>query len=801
MLKNYFKIALRNLIKHRIISLINILGLSIGFTCCILLVLFIQHELSYDKFHSQYDQIYRADLVYNFGGSGSAGIATPTALLPALLREVPETKTGVRIFNSGNFRPLVVKHQDKIFQESRFFYADSTFFEVFDFELIKGDPKQALKNPESVILTQSTAEKYFGATDPIGKTIRVDDRKDFLVTGIMQNIPANSHLQFDFLASFNSLRASKNEIWWSANYYTYVVLNNKGNFPALQTKTDQIINRVFKDEIAGKEDFVRYEYTPLADIHLKSELKEDIPGGNITHVYIFSVIAFLIIAIASINYMNLSTARSIDRIGEVGLRKVFGALRGNLFLQFMSEAILVTFFATLLSLILANLLMPYYNNLTGRYLSLDLIHNNYLLFGVIISSFLVGLISGCYPSLVLSAFKPSAFLKGGFKRSNSGVLLRKVLVIFQFAISTFLIATTLIIHQQLNFIQNKNLGYSKSQVMLLPLDRQVRKNLEVFKQSVTGNTNIINLARAGESPVVIDGGYSISIEGMDQGESLNVNAMSIDHEFIKTLNITLLAGENISEADVAKVKSEVRETVQRSFILNESCVKMLNFTNQEIIGRKINMNGRTGFVKAVAKDFHFTSLHQKIGPLVLFIEPWDNNFALVKVKPENISSTIAFMKDKWELLFSHRPFNYEFMDDQFDQLYRSEKQIGQVFIAFAAVAILIACLGLFGLASFIARQRIKEIGIRKIVGAGLIDILNLLAGNFVKLVIIAIILATPIAYIFIKMWLEDFSYKISIGMSAFMLAGITSLIIALATVSYQTISAANTNPAHLLRNE
>ncbi|MDN5215401.1 ABC transporter permease [Fulvivirgaceae bacterium BMA12] len=801
MLKNYFKTALRNLLKHRVISMINILGLSVGFTCCILLVLFIQQELSYDKFHTQYDKIYRANLVYNFGGSGSTGITTPTALLPALLREVPEAKTGVRIFNSGNFRPLVVKYQDQLFQESRFFYADSTFFEVFDFDLVKGDPKQALKNPESVILTQSTAEKYFGSTDPVGKTIRVDNRTDFLVTGVMQNLPFNSHLQFDFLASFNSLRASKNEIWWSANYYTYVVLNNKDNFQALQTKTDQITNRVFKDEIAAEGDFVRYEYTPLSDIHLKSELKEDIPGGNIRHVYIFSVIAFLIIAVASINYMNLSTARSVDRIGEVGLRKVFGALRGNLFLQFMSEAILVTFFATLLSLVLANLLMPYYNNLTGRYLSLNLAHNSYLLFGVIISSFLVGLISGCYPSLVLSAFKPSAFLKGGFKRSNSGVLLRKTLVVFQFGISTFLIAATLIIHKQLNFIQNKNLGYSKSQVMLLPLDRQVRKNLEVFKQSVINNTNIINLARAGESPVVIDGGYSISIEGMDEGESLNVNAMSIDHEFIKTLDITLLAGENITEADVIKVKSKVRETVQRSFILNESCVKMLDFSNQEIIGRKVNMNGRLGVVKAVVKDFHFTSLHQKIGPLVLFIEPWDNNFALVKVKPENISGTIAFMKDKWELLFSHRPFNYEFLDDQFNQLYRSEKQIGQVFIAFAAIAIFIACLGLFGLASFIARQRIKEIGIRKIVGASVMNILNLLAGNFVKLVVVAIILAIPIAYLFIKIWLEDFSYKTSIGASAFILAGITSLAIALATISYQTISAANTNPAHLLRNE
>ena len=801
MLKNYFKTALRNLINHKVISLINICGLAVGFTCCILLVIFIQHELSYDKFHTQYDEIYRANLNYSFGGSISGGITSPTALLPSLLREVPEVKTGVRVFNSGRFGPSVVQYQDQVFQEPRFFYADSTFFEVFDFNLIRGDAGQALKRPNSIILTSSTAKKYFGDADAVGKSIKVDNNTDYEVTGILEEIPPNSHLHFDFLASFSSLNASKREIWGSANHYTYVVLNRSEDYPALQAKTDIITDRAFGDEIVGEGDFVRYEYTPLSDIHLRSNLVEDQPGGNIKYVYIFSVIAFLILAIASINYMNLTTARSVDRAKEAGLRKVFGAFKGNLFFQFMSEAILITLLAALLSLVLVKLLMPWYNNLTGRELPFNLLDSPGLLAGIVFITLLVGFISGSYPSLVISSFKASEVLKGAFKGSKSGVLLRKTLVVFQFGISTFLVVSTLIIYKQLNFIQNKNLGYDRNQVMVLPLDRQVREGLDVFKQSVLANANIINLARAGESPVVINGGYSLVVEGMDEGERLNVNAMSIDHEFVKTLDIALLAGNDITEADVTKVKRDNRREVQRSFVLNESCVKSLGFTPSEIIGRKIDMNGRIGTVKAVVKDFHFASLHKKIGPLVLFIEPWIYSYALVKVNPQNMAGTIGFVKDAWEQLFSHHPFDYKFLNDEFNQLYEAEERVGRIFIAFATIAIFIACLGLFGLASFVARQRIKEIGIRKTLGASVLSILNLLTKDFAKLVLIAVIITIPIAYIFADNWLADFSYRTSIGVGAFIVAGIVSLIIAMGTVSYQTIKAASTNPADLLRNE
>ena len=801
MLRNYIKTAFRSLIKHKVISLINIFGLATGFTCCILLVIFIQHELSYDKFHTRYHETYRANLKYSIGESEAGGITSASALLPSLLREVPEVKTGVRVFNSGSFWPLVVKHNDRIFQESRFFYADSTFFEVFDFQLIKGHPEQALIRPNSVILTQSTALKYFGNADPMGKTIRVDNQSDYLVTGVMLDIPVNSHLQFDFLGSFSSLKASKNETWGSANFYTYVVLGNRDDYAALQDKSNLITKRISEATASGGDDYIRYDYTALADIHLKSDLKEDIPGGNIKYVYIFSIIALLILAIACVNYMNLTTARSVDRAREAGLRKVFGAYKTNLFFQFMSEALLITLTAGLLSLVFVKLLMPFYNELTGRVLSFELLQNPTLLTGFIITVMLTGFISGCYPSLVISSFRAAEVLKGSFKRSKSGVWLRKTLVVFQFGISTFLIISTLIIYKQLGFIQNKNLGYDREQVMVMSLDSEVRKDLNVFRQSILSNPRITNVAQAGESPVVIDGGYSIAIEGINEGERINVSAMSIDHEFIKTMNVTILAGEDITEADVAKVTRENQLTVQRSFVLNESCVKFMNFTNREIIGRKVNMNGRIGTVKAVVKDFHFASLHQKVGPLVLFIEPWNYNYALVKITPENISGTIAYMKEKWEALFRHRPFGFEFMEAEFNQLYLAEQQAGKVFLAFATIAILLACLGLFGLASFVARQKIKEIGIRKTMGASSLNILKLLNKDFVRLVVVAISITIPVTYLFIDNWLAGFSYKTSIGAGVFIVAAIISLVIALGTVSFQTIKAASTNPADLLRNE
>ncbi|MDN5200910.1 ABC transporter permease [Fulvivirgaceae bacterium BMA10] len=799
MLKNYFKVAIRSLLRHKSYSFINIFGLSIGFTCCMLIVLFIQNELSYDRFHDNLDNIVRAHRESRFDGNVRSGVTTPTALLPTLKKSLPEVQTGVRLFNVSNFGPTVVKYENRLFQETRFFFADSTFFDVFSFKLTQGNPKEALTQPNSVVLTKSIARKFFGAEDPIGKNLLIDNRREYKVTGVMEDIPKNSHIHPDFVASFSSLRASREEIWGSANYSTYLLLHEEHNLKAMQAKIDARIEKELSDWITNEGDYMTYKLMPLKDIHLKSELNEIEPGGDIRYVYIFSAIALLILVIACINYMNLATARSSERAKEVGLRKVMGAFKAELFKQFMNEALIISFLALILSFCLVYFILPYFNNLTEREITFYLFDNPLLLWGSIGITLFVGFLAGSYPALALSSFSPSVVLKGNFKTSQSGTLLRKILVVFQFSVSMLLIVGTVVVFRQLHFIQNKNLGYDKDHVLVLPMDREIINNLSTLKTELVRNPSIHHVSAASESPTEIRGGYSINVQGMEDDDYRGITALSVDYDFVKTMGLKLLSGNDYTITNFENIKGE--DDDQYAFILNESALKHLDLELKNAIGKKATMNGRSGKIKGVINDFHFASLHKGIEPLTLFIEPWAFNYVFVKTSSGNITETLTFVESKWKDLFPHRPFEFEFVDAQFDQLYRSEQQIGQVFGVFALIAILIACLGLFGLASFTATQRIKEIGVRKVLGASVFSVVTLLSKDFTRLVIIAFLISAPIAYYIMNRWLESFTYRISVGAGILALSGIIALMIAFLTVSYQSYKAAVSNPVDTLRTE
>lgn len=805
MLKNYFKTAIRSILKHRFYSIINIFGLSLGLACCILIVLYVHNELSFDQFHQQKERIFRVSMEYGSGGNVNKTTVSPTAVLPVFSREFPEVETGVRIYNPASFRPYAVRKDEKVFQENKFFYADNTFFKVFSFNLLSGDVEKALAEPNSVILTQSSAQKYFGpdwqSKNLIGESITINAKSEFQITGIMEDIPANSHFHADFVASFNTLPQSKEEIWWAANYSTYLVLTSQEAVYSLRDKIPALMQRELGSELSAGTT-VNYNFMPITDIHLRSRLEHELePGGDIKYVYIFSIIAILILIIACINYMNLATARAADRAKEVGMRKVLGAYKGQLFSQFIGEAILTTFIATLFSQLFVFSLLPYFNNLTKRQLSLNYMENPEILIGLIVVWIVVSFLAGSYPAFALSSFKPIKVLKGKFISSTSGTILRKSLVVFQFAISMFLILGTIVVYKQLGFIQDKKLGYDKEQLISIPLDSIIEKNLEAIKTEFTNHQTVISLTSASETIIDIKGGYSLWGEGKSDDFKLDVTAIAMDKDFVKTTGLEIIEGEDLTLADMQASGREDRELREFAFILNESAVKNLGWKVEKAIGKKLNLNGRKGYLKAIVKDFHFSSLHNAIGSLVMFNQASQVSTIMAKIAADDINGALAYLKNKWQILVPHRPFEYEFLDQEFKALYSAEERIGEVFGVFAIVAILIACLGLFGLASFTTAQRTKEISIRKVLGASVGSVVTLLSTDFTKLVGIAFVFAIPMGYFLMDQWLNEFSYKISVGVDSAIIAGIVALFIALLTISYQAIKAALSNPVNSLRNE
>ncbi len=797
MLKNYLLIGLRNLKKHLTYSIINVVGLSLGLATCLLLVIWINHELSYDSFHEKSQRIYRGSLEYGFGGQTAKTSVSPTALLPAL-KSFPEVEDGVRVYNPAAWSPFIVRQGENLFQEGRFYFADSTFFNVFSFPLIKGNPQKALTEPNSVVLTERTAQKYFGSADPLGKTLTVNNGVEYTVTGLMHNLPSNSMLQFDLLGSFTSLNDSRREPhWWSANYQTFLTLHPQAEISSVYERTNALVKEVLANEIANPGDYVRYNFVPLTDIYLRSEFDaEPEVVGDIKYVYIFSVIALMVLIIASINYVNLATARAAERAKEVGLRKVAGAVRQQLIAQFMGESFLITMLSFGVAFLLAQGALPFFNQLTGKAFQFSaLLQPDFLLmcFSAMIG---IAVISGTYPALVITSFKPVSVLKGNFKFSGQGIWLRKGLVIVQFSISVILIIGTFVILRQLEFIQSVKLGYEKENVIMLPYDRKTSQVYESLKTELLRSGAVTSVGRGNSSPVHVKSGYTINPAG-NPGRGVMITGLPADMDYIPTVGIDILEGENFTQADLERA---TKDTVY-TFILNETALATLHLARENAIGTPVEMGARKGTITGVIKDFHFSSLHNSIGPLVIFPEEFQLNHIFIKLASGETKQRLATIQTVCSTLIPHRPFDYEFVDQQYANLYQAEDRMGSIFTVFAALAIVIACLGLFGLVSFSAAQKTKEISIRKVLGASPTSIMMLITRDFTPLVVIAILIGLPTAWWAMHEWLSAFAYKVDIGMGPLLIASLLCIVIAFATAGYQAVKAAFINPADTLRNE
>ena len=798
MIKHYFKTALRNLRKNKVFSFINILGLTVGLTCCLLMVLYIRHELSYDDFQKNGDRMARVIMEYSEGGSVMKGNFTSTKVAPAFKRNFPEVEQAVRMYKGTR----VIQYQDKLFDEKSFMYADSTFFDMFSFKLLKGNPQYALSGPNVVVFTRSAAKKYFGNDDPIGKTIKVGSTEtDYQVTGVIEDCPSNSQIKYDFLASFSSLGVTQEDTYWDANYTTYLLLKDKSSIASLQAKIPGFMKKEMATALSGG-DYVNFHLEPLKSIHLHSPYDGFEPNSSVTYIYIIGVVALLILAIACFTYVNLSTARSMERAKEVGIRKVSGAFKKQIFWQFIGESMILSVISLLLSLALAALLLPSFNHLADRQLSLSSMFSPLIIGLSLMIILCISLAAGSYPALILSGFQPVKVLKGAFKNTGSGLWLRKTLIVFQFAISAFLIVATFIIQNQLHYIQTKDLGYDKDHIVVLPLDQKTTGILNTIKTEFKMNPDVLSLTKANNEPINIVSGYSMSRADQVGKGGISVNANVVDEDFIKTIGAKIIAGTDFTEQDSKDVLEPTEQEKKKyHYILNESAAKALGWTPEEAIGKKMFLGEqRPGIVKAVVKDFNFSSFHDPIKPLVLFNEPWGGSL-LVKLSGKHLPQTLAFLESKWKQLIQHRPFEYRFLDDDYNKLYQSEMRLGKALNIFATIAILLAALGLFGLSAYSIQQRTKEIGIRKVLGASVPNVITLLSKDFLSLVIVASIIAFPIAWWVMHQWLQDFVYRVSIGWWIFLIAGIIAIIITLLTVSFLAIKAAVANPVKSLRTE
>ncbi len=800
MFKSLFKTGWRSIKKNRLYSFINVVGLTIGITSCILIGLYVTDELSFDKFNTNAGSIARITMQYSEGGTVNQTAVTGTKAGPQLKRTFSFIEDFARLINATR----VVKYDDKLFTEKKVLYADSPFFKMFSFQLLSGDPGTVLNAPNKVVLTKAMATKYFGAVNPVGRSLNFGDRGNYEITGVCENVPGNSQIQFDFVASFSSLPVSKieNEEWFTANYITYLKFQKNTNIASAEKQVDAYMRHTVGKELGTTGgDYLTYHLEPLLSVHLHSSLSGLTPNGNINYVYIMLAIGILILAIACINYTNLATAQSATRLGEIGMRKVMGAQRWQLFAQFIGESIIVTLIGLALAILLSIELLPPFNNITGKALTMQSILAPLPLVVMVMLALLVSLIACAYPAFVLSGAGLSKILRSGFSFSRSGNAIRKSLIVVQFGISLFLIIATIIVQQQLHYMQNKNLGYDKDHLLVLPVDNSVQKDYEAYKAAIKQIPGVQSVASAYETPTYIQWGDGVKKTSASADKGISVNAIPVDQDFIKTMKIHILAGSDFTRSDLLLMDtSNNGKNYRYSFIINESAAKQLGWTPQQAVGKTIYKNF-PGTVKAVVQDFHFTSLHEPIRPLVIFLNNDMLYSMLVRINGANTESTIQQLSALWKIRVPNRPFEYHFLDEDYNKLYITEQKTASIFSLFAGLAIILACLGLFGLAAFTTVQRTKEIGIRKVMGAGMANIINLLCKEFLQLVAIAFVIAVPVGWLASEKWLQDFAYRINIGWPVFLMAGAGVLIITLFTVGYHAVKAAMANPVKSLRTE
>lgn len=800
MIKNYLKTAWRNLVQNKTTSLISMAGLAVGICCFLLLTTYLINEIRYDRFHTKADRISR--LTFSYKSADDAEVKTtamtPTGPVPVFKQELSDIEDGVRVVNYSDLRAAVVQYGDKIFKEKKMLAADESFFKIFDFKFISGDAKSALANSSSIVITASTAKKYFGDDNPIGKILKVDQKNSMMVTGVIEDVPEYSQLKFDLMASYAMMPRSLTRAWDSSNDYSYVLLKPHANRLAV---AKQMTDYITKDRPKAR-DKMWFNLERLTDVHLRSTAGGLEPGGNIKYMYILGLVAIILLTLACVNFLNLVTARSAERAKEIGVRKVMGAMRGQLFIQFIMEAGIITLFSLIVGFALLDVSLPAFSNFTGQQLSLQTWNLPWLATALVALFVLVTLLAGTYPSLYLSAFKPIITLKGGSSMQAGGNMLRKSLVVFQFVVSVFFIISTLIAGNQLRYMQSLDTGVNRDQVLVLDMGGMPYSKIETFKTEISRQTGVLGSTASYDSPVNVGGGYSINIaEGKNADFNLSVTAIPIEKSFTKTLGIKLVAGSDLDLGDEQQVLDTAESKRRFSFILNEKAVKAMGWKPEQAIGKKIGLNGRMGTIKAVAKDFNFASLHEEITPIVMFPEyDWFGKL-LVKTSGKNTANTIAAIQASWHKFYPNAPFEYHFLDQEFEALYKTDQRTGSILTAFTIVTIFISCLGLFGLAVFSTRQRVKEIGIRKVLGAGVLSIVSLVSFDFIKLVLIAILISSPLAWYAMHTWLQDFAFRAEIHWWVFVIAGGAAALIAFLTVSYQSVKAALSNPVNSLRSE
>nr|NQU89542.1 ABC transporter permease [Bacteroidota bacterium] len=808
MFLNYLKSALRNITKNKFYSFLNILGLAIGIAAFIFIFLYVRNEISFDKYHEKADRIYRVESDFTISGKHDQFAIVPVPMGPALKLEFPEVEEMCRFNDVGN---SLFKYGDKEFYEDGFYFVDSTIFDIFTHKVLVGDPKSCLVEPYSVVITESIAMKFFGDQNPMGEIMESGSGRKYKVTAIMEDVPINSHLKFDALLSgstiaaiqggdaFNSMEPVR---FWNIGVYTFLLLNQNADMQSVHQKFGGFYDKYMKpvgDAINASFDLMS---TPLTNTHFSGNISSDLPKGNMAYIYIFSAVALFILLIAAINYMNMATARSAKRAREVGIRKVAGAFKKQLIGQFLSESLVLALIGFAIALLLVFLLLPDFNNLAGKTLEFDLFRKPELFFTILGVTVFIGLISGSYPAFYLSSFLPVTVLKGGSgDKGRKGGMLRKVLVIFQFAIAIIMIMGTLIVYNQLTFLKNKDMGFNKDNMIILELqDSAFRSKVETFKKELVKNSNI--LAATNSTGIPGDNSW-IQVVKMEKDTAMVDNAMLltlVDYDYLDTYGLELVEGRTFDR--------EMGTDLEEAVIVNETTVKYYNWTDNPI-GKKIHWGfemdgsgGRILKVIGVVKDYHFNSLHNKVEPIMLFMADFDKYYVSLKVNPENIGSTLQYIEEKWNEFGAKRPFNYRMLEDTWGEMYESEQKLGVIFTISTILTIFIALLGLLGLSSFVAEQKTKEIGIRKVMGATLGNVLALLYKEFVLLVIIAFIIAIPLAYWQLDNWLQtSFVYHTNISILTILLSGVLAIIISMVTISFHTLKAGMSNPVDAIKYE
>jgi putative ABC transport system permease protein len=799
MIQNYLKITLRNIQRNKAFSIINIAGLAIGMACCIVIVNYIVFESSYDRFHTNAGHIYRVNALLEFGGRGEKLASTNHPIGPYLEDNYPEVLDSARL-RRYMYGQILVEYEENKFFEKGIYYADDSVFDVFTYPMIVGDPKTALKLPYSIVLTETIAKKYFGENYPLGKILKLDNREDFKVTGVIKDTPSNTHFPFNMLLSFESFYMSNPNLKgnWTGDFevHTFILLKEGCDIKALETKLPAIVEKNLGNILKVVGGRVEYSLQPLTDIHLHSDLLNEPTGqSDISYIYAFSAIALFILLIACFNFMNLSTARSAKRAKEVGMRKVLGANKRKLVYQFLGESLLLSTFAFIIAAGLAELSLPVIRSLTS--VDLNIFFTDIPLFTLISVGFVfvVGAVAGSYPAFFLSAFKPVRVLQGVLKTGPANYRFRSILVVFQFAISVFLFIGTIIILNQIRFMKNKNLGFDKEHIVYIQiLDDSVQSSTEAIKEELVRIPGVVLASAVSHVPGQGARHNAFLPEGFALGESMMMGRISADSDFLKTFGIELVAGRDFSP-DYSTDKAD-------SILINETAVHKIGWDDP--LGKKISemlekLVPKT--VIGVVRDFHTDTLHNPLVPICIDQNQEEFNFIAVRISPTNISQTMTLLENKWKELDPTGTFDYSFLEDSFAGQYRAEERLGKIFIYFSMLAIFIACLGLFGLASFTAEQKTKEIGIRKVLGAPVSGIIVLLSKEFAKWVVAANIIAWPIAYFLMHKWLQNFAFRTSIGIGSFLCAATLALLIALTTVIYQSIKAALANPIESLRYE